>query len=146
MEETRIQWAWLTIRSTFGTKVTRRVNSVYSIKHYTSGYWFLIPSQPQWLNLANKASSGTSSGREVIPMFSPFKNITIHIVLATAGALFGMRRTSAFHISVVVMGNWGRVGFGPCAMRKLGDFFLRTTRHTEIHTHTRAHKKVFQPM
>lgn len=49
----------------------------------------------------------------------PFKNITIHIVLDTAGALFDGIRTSGFHIYVVVMGNGGRVCFDPCAMRKL---------------------------
>lgn len=42
-------------------------------------------------------------------MFSDFKNIPIHIVLDTAGALFGRLRTSAFHIYAVVIG--AEVGF-----------------------------------
>lgn len=52
-----------------------------------------------------KASSGTLSGRKVIPMVFPFKNICIHFVLDTAGALFGTPRTPAFHIYMVVKGN-----------------------------------------
>lgn len=55
------------------------------------------------------------------PCFPIYKNIFIHIVLDTAGALFSGPRTSAFHIYVlvVVMGSGGSFCFGPCAMRKL---------------------------
>lgn len=57
----------------------------------------------------------------------PFKNISIHIVLDTAGALFHGIRTSVFHIYVMLIGNRGKVCFGLSAMRKLWDFSIRTT-------------------
>lgn len=92
---------------TFGTKVNGRVPSVYSIKHcMTIGSSFH----------ANPIGQiGTTTGREVIPMFSHFKNITIHIVLDTAGALFDRLKTSAFRIYAMVRGSGGRFCFwAPC--------------------------------
>lgn len=51
---------------------------------------------------------------------SSFKNISIYIVLQTAGALFDMPRTSAFYIYFLVMGKEGFFFFFvPFAMRKL---------------------------
>lgn len=58
-----------------------------------------------------KATSGTLSGRKVILMVFPFKNICIHFVLDTAGALFGTSRTPAFHIYMVLKGNRDGVCF-----------------------------------
>lgn len=64
----------------------------------------------------------------------PFKNIPIHIVLDTAGALFGGLTTSVFHIYVLVMGNRGRVCFRRCAIRKLRFLLKNNTHQKEIQT------------
>lgn len=93
----------------------------YSIWHvgHCSDFWFLIPCLPPWLN---EGLSGCRTGRQR-PF--PLKNITTHIVLDTAGALFGKQETSVFYIHLVHRG-W--VCFRPCAMRKLDDFFLISTQ------------------
>lgn len=97
----------------FGTKVNGAVPSVHSIKHCTRDRWFLIHSQPQWLNLTNQPSSGTSTGREVIPMFPHLKIPPFILCWIQLGLCFVGIWTSAFHIDAVVMGNGGRVCFGP---------------------------------
>lgn len=133
MKETRTQWVWLTIKRRLQYSIWHKGQweSSLCVQYQTlHDYWFLIPCQPQWLNRTSETSSGTSTGREVIPMFFPLLKISPFILCwIQLGALFGRLTTSAFHIYVVAMGSGGRVCFGPCAMRKFCDFSSGTTMH-----------------
>lgn len=84
-----------------------------------------------------KATSGTLSGRKVILMVFPFKNICIHFVLDTAGALFGTSRTPAFHIYMVLKGNRDGVCFWALCHEEVPTwmfFFFSSSKITMYHT------------
>lgn len=86
-----------------------------------------------------KATSGTLSGRKVILMVFPFKNICIHFVLDTAGALFGTSRTPAFHIYMVLKGNRDGVCFWALCHEEVPTwmfflFFFSSSKITTYHT------------
>lgn len=64
-----------------------------------SDYWFLVPGQSQWLNLNSKASSGSGTGKEVIPMFPYLKISPFILCWIQLGLLFDELGTSALHIT-----------------------------------------------